>query len=102
MKTLIRLLAIAVAATAGSAYAVTAQQAKMKECNAQAGEKSLKGDERRAFMKECLSAKKDAAAPAAGKKTAQQEKMRSCSADAKAKALKGDERRKFMSECMKG
>ena len=36
----------------------TAQQNKMKACNATAKEKSLKGDERKKFMKECLSAKK--------------------------------------------
>lgn len=35
------------------------QQEKMKYCNVEAKEKSLKGDERRAFMKSCLSKKKD-------------------------------------------
>jgi hypothetical protein len=30
------------------------QQHKMKVCNAEAHEKSLKGDERRAFMSSCL------------------------------------------------
>ena len=30
------------------------QQDKMKRCNAEAREKSLKGDERRAFMSACL------------------------------------------------
>ena len=34
--------------------AQTAQQAKMKTCNAEAGKKGLKGDERRAFMSACL------------------------------------------------
>lgn len=102
MKKLICLLAVAFAATAGSAYAATAQQNKMKECNAQAGEKALKGDERKAFMKECLSAKKEEPAPAADKKTAQQEKMKTCSKEAGDKALKGDDRKKFMSDCLKG
>jgi hypothetical protein len=32
-----------------------AQQAKMKACNKEAGEKKMKGDDRKAFMKECLS-----------------------------------------------
>lgn len=36
--------------------AQTAQQNKMKACNAEAGKKGLKGDERRAFMSECLKA----------------------------------------------
>jgi hypothetical protein len=33
----------------------TAQQEKMKSCNKEAGDKALKGDPRKAFMKECLS-----------------------------------------------
>lgn len=36
----------------------TAQQEKMANCNADAKVKNLKGDERKAFMKQCLSAKK--------------------------------------------
>lgn len=85
------------------AHAAAEQQNKMKECNAQAKDK--KGDERKAFMKECLSAKPaeaPAAAPAADKKTTQQEKMKTCNKDAGEKKLKGDERKKFMSECLKG
>ena len=39
------------------AWAQASQQTKMKTCNAEAGEKALKGDERKAFMKSCLSAK---------------------------------------------
>ncbi len=66
----------------------TAQQTKMATCNADAGDK--KGDERKAFMKQCLSAKKET----------QQDKMKSCNADAKAKTLKGDERKAFMKECL--
>lgn len=34
--------------------AQAAQQSKMKTCNAEAGKKGLKGDERRAFMSACL------------------------------------------------
>ena len=34
----------------------TAQQEKMKSCNADASAKSLKGDERKAFMSSCLKA----------------------------------------------
>ena len=37
-----------------------AQQQKMKDCNADAKAKDLKGDERKAFMKECLSSDKKA------------------------------------------
>lgn len=72
-------------------FAATAQQEKMKTCNAEATEKTLKGDERKAFMSTCLKAK-----PAT-----QQEKMKTCNADATAKALKGDERKAYMSTCLK-
>jgi hypothetical protein len=68
----------------------------MKTCNADAKTKALAGDARKAFMKECLSAKP---AAAADKKTAQQDKMKACNEQAKDK--KGDERKKFMSECLK-
>ena len=35
-------------------FAATAQQNKMTTCNAEASAKTLKGDERKAFMSECL------------------------------------------------
>jgi len=44
-----------------------AQQQRMKDCSAQAKEKGLKGEDRKAHMKECLSGD---AAEAAPKKTA--------------------------------
>ncbi|MCP3750314.1 PsiF family protein [Pseudomonas sp. SBB6] len=72
-------------------FAATAQQEKMKTCNADATAKALKGDERKAFMSTCLKAK-----PAT-----QQEKMKTCNADATTKALKGDERKAYMSDCLK-
>jgi len=72
-----------------------AQQQRMKDCNAQAGKKDMKGDERKDFMKKCLSGDKPSA-----KQAAQQEKMKSCNAQASKKALKGDERKKFMSQCL--
>ena len=70
-----------------------AQQEKMKTCNADAKTKELKGDERKAFMSECLGSKP---APAT-----QQNKMTTCNAEAGTKALKGAERKAFMSECLK-
>ena len=59
MKSLISLMALGLALAVGGAHAAdekapTAQQNKMKMCNADAKDK--KGDERKAFMKECLSA----------------------------------------------
>lgn len=82
------------------ANAATPKQEKMKACNAEAGDK--KGDERKQFMKECLSAKKTEKADEKSAKTPQQEKMKACNKDAGEKKLKGDERKKFMSECLKG
>ena len=67
--------------------AARCQQQLMGTCNTEATGK--KGDERKEFMKSCLSD---------GKKR-QQERMKSCNADATGK--KGDERKAFMSECLK-
>lgn len=96
------ILAAAIAVFSASFAHATPQQEKMKACNTEAGEK--KGEERKKFMKECLSAKKaeDKSAQAESKMTPQQEKMKACNKDAAAKSLKGDERKKFMSDCLKG
>ena len=99
MKKLLTLLALGLSLSLGAAHAAdgdakTPQQSKMGMCNKDAADK--KGDERKAFMKECLSAK-----PAASdKKMAQQEKMKSCNKDAGEKKLKGDERKAFMKDCL--
>jgi hypothetical protein len=77
----------------GAAFAANSQQAKMADCNKQAGDK--KGDERKAFMKSCLSATPDAAASAP---MTQQEKMTACNKQAAGK--KGDDRKAFMSSCL--
>ncbi|MFJ3482914.1 PsiF family protein [Pseudomonas sp. NPDC090202] len=74
-------------------FAATAQQNKMTTCNADASAKSLKGDDRKAFMSTCLKA---APAPAT-----QQDKMKTCNATASTQALKGDARKTFMSDCLK-
>ncbi|MES1196657.1 MAG: PsiF family protein [Steroidobacter sp.] len=83
--------------TALPAHAGT-QQEKMKTCNAEASQKQLKGDDRKAFMKTCLS--KSTSSSAASAPATQQEKMKTCNADASAKGLKGDDRKKFMSQCL--
>ena len=109
MKKLIALACIGLLFAASAPASAGAQQVKMKNCTKEAKEKALKGDERKAFMKECLSKKADVApvekkaeAAPVDKKTAQQEKMKSCNKEAKEKALKKDERKKFMSTCLKG
>lgn len=62
MKSIAPLFAAALFAVAVGAQA-TPQQDKMKACNVEA--KGKKGDERKAFMKECLSGGAAASAPAA-------------------------------------
>jgi hypothetical protein len=90
---------LAGAVLAQPAAAANSQQEKMASCNAEAKSKSLQGDERKSFMKSCLSAKSGAAG---GATNSQQAKMMTCSTDAKSKGLKGDDRKKFMSDCLKG
>ena len=67
--------------------ALTPQQEKMKTCNTQAADK--KGDDRKAFMKTCLSA-----APAKP-----ESKMAMC--NKKTAGMTKDDRAKAQSECMK-
>ena len=106
MKNLLTLIALCGATTLSLAQtaapaaapeaekAPTAQQNRMATCNQDAGEK--KGDERKAFMKSCLSGAR------ADGRAKQQEKMKSCNKEAGDKALKGDERKAFMKACLKG
>ena len=101
MKAIWIVLALSAAVGWGHAAEATDQQNKMGACNAQAKTKELKGDERKKFMSECLSAKPAAAASAPQEGSTQQNKMKTCNADAKTKDFKGDERKKFMSECLK-
>ena len=99
MSKFLSLLAVGLALSLGTAAhaaedkaaAPTKQQSKMAACNADEKAKTLKGDERKAFMSECLK----------NKPATQQDKMKSCNSDAKTKDLKGDERKAFMSECLK-
>jgi psiF repeat-containing protein len=88
MKKLLTLSLLSLFVSGGAyaaADATTPQQDKMKACNARAGD--MKGDERKAYMKTCLSAKKP------------ESKMAMC--NKKTAGLKGDERSKAQSECMK-
>jgi len=114
MKKLVALLGLGLTLSFGNAFAAgasapeaaapaakTAQQGKMATCNKEAGDKALKGDERKAFMKECLGAKPAVAEKGKSpKQLAQQEKMKACNKEAGDKALKGDARKAFMKECL--
>ncbi len=95
-------ISAALAVVAGQAALAQAthensQQEKMTSCNADAKAKALKGADRKAFMKTCLSDKGAAAEP---KGNSQQEKMKTCNADAKTKGLKGADRKAFMKTCL--
>ena len=62
MKKMLTLLALGLSMALGVAHAAdekapTAQQNKMKTCNADAKTKDLKGDDRKKFMSDCLKAK---------------------------------------------
>lgn len=100
MKTLLSVCVTAcvlVALPASPAWA-NPQQERMKACNQKAKGKALKGDERKAFMSNCLSGKTESASPG---QTAQRERMKTCNQEATGKSLKGDERKAFMSDCLK-
>lgn len=118
MKKMIALVCLGFSFAVSSPAFAGAQQEKMKGCNKEAKDAGMMGDERKAFMKKCLSKDYElksgmaADAPAAAATPAspaapaasstQQDKMKGCSADAKTKGLKGDERKAFMSACLKG
>lgn len=82
---------LACAAVAFGAQA-TPQQDKMKSCNAEA--KGKKGDERKAFMKECLAAKPAEAAASAAPGGA------ACEKSAADKKLHGAAAKSHIKKCM--
>jgi hypothetical protein len=99
MKQLIAAVLLAAPIVFNPAFAQqTEQQNKMTSCNKEAAGK--KGEERKAFMKECLSNKPaDSGKQPTAAQQAQQDKMKTCNAEAK--SMKGDERKNFMSGCLK-
>jgi Ni/Co efflux regulator RcnB len=100
LLSIIALLAISASSFAATETAASSdkttgkntQQEKMASCNKEATGK--KGEERKAFMKECLSDKPSASAA----QLAQRDKMKDCNAQAKDK--KGEERKSFMKTCL--
>jgi hypothetical protein len=102
-KYLVYVAACVIGAFAMTVHADNSQQDKMTSCNADAKAKNLSGDDRKAFMKTCLSATPPpAATPPAAPLNSQQQKMKDCNASAKTQALTGDARKQFMSNCLKG
>ncbi|PXW27464.1 PsiF family protein [Paraburkholderia caballeronis] len=84
---------LAAPAFAQTAAPANSQQSKMKTCNTQAAGK--KGDDRKAFMKQCLSADGGAADTAT---MTPQQRMKACNTQAADK--KGDDRKAFMKQCL--
>lgn len=80
-------IAAALVFAASVSFSQTAQQSLMGTCNKEAADK--KGQERKDFMKTCLSD---------GKKR-QQERMKTCNVEVK--GMKGDERKTALSACLK-
>jgi hypothetical protein len=89
--------AMLVMSAAVTARAQNVQQQRMTNCNAEARSRNITGDNRKQFMKTCLSA-----SAASHTVNSQQQKMKACNAQANGKALKSKERKQFMSECLKG
>lgn len=88
------------------------QHERMRRCNAEAKEQSLKGDERKSFMSSCLRGKHDkTGVPSAQAGSDAQtalpeleaaERAKACNLAAVEQALSGDERQAYISECSKG
>jgi hypothetical protein len=89
---------LALGALSHPTQAENSQNAKMTSCNADAKAKNLTGDDRKAFMKSCLSAHPATSGTALN---SQQQKMKTCNADASTKKLTGADRKKYMSDCLK-
>jgi hypothetical protein len=98
LPTLCAAAVLGAAALTSPAVGANSQQEKMTACNADATAKGLNGNDRKAYMKICLSAKSGTGAK---QLTPQQAKMKGCNAEADTKSLKGDERKTFMSGCLK-
>jgi hypothetical protein len=84
---------------------LTPQQQKMATCSHQAGEKSLKGQERRTFLSGCLKhdgAVATSATPGTTNAGPAQEKKESCRAQAKRQHLAGSARKDFLGSCEQG
>ncbi len=87
---------IAAAPMLGAASAIaqnapaSSQQQRMKDCNATASARALKGDARKDYMSACLAGKAD-----------QTTIMKVCNEQATQDKLSGDRRKAYMSSCLK-
>lgn len=72
-------------------------QQKMTDCEQQATQQSLKGEDRKKFMSQCLPAQVNPDQQL----TPHQLKMKACNDDADHQDITGDARKTFMSKCLK-
>lgn len=108
-KTLIALLTLGAVAFTQAGFAadapdtakkLTPQQEKMKNCSKDAKDKQLKGDDRKQFMKSCLSGKAaPAPAAAAAPEKAAAPAAPDCAAQATSKKLAGAAKASFLKKC---
>jgi hypothetical protein len=77
------------AQTAAPNPAQTAQQDRMRNCNASASDRSLKGEARKSFMSACL-----------GNKQTPQVMMKVCNAEATQDSMTADVRKTYLSTCL--
>lgn len=89
------LMATALALLVGTAHAATSQQ-QMKACNAEATQRGLEGEDRKAFLSECLAGKSTGTALP----PQQEKKTKACDAEATGQGLQGEARQKFLSDCL--
>ncbi|PLR30850.1 phosphate-starvation-inducible protein PsiF [Chimaeribacter coloradensis] len=73
------------------------EQQKMTDCEQQATMQSLKGEDKKKFMSQCLPAQVNPAKEL----TPHQLKMQACNQDADKQDITGDARKTFMSKCLK-
>jgi hypothetical protein len=73
-----------------------AHRERMSACSKDAKQQGLKGDQRKAFMRQCLSGE----TAASQEPDSARSQTAACRKDARAKGLKGGERKRFMSECV--
>ena len=93
---------IAAAADKPEDKAPSGQQTRMKDCNREAGDKQLKGDERKQFMSACLSGKqagKPAGAPGPAAAAGDNPECAAKALDKNGKPLAGAARSSFMKKC---
>jgi hypothetical protein len=85
------------AASGASGASAPKRQTRMGQCSKEATGK--KGDERKAFMKQCLSSgKADKVAGGAAPADAANDKAKLCKGEAK--GMRGNARKDFLAECM--